>query len=117
MRHAVPRLLLLVLLATAAACSLKASRDPAQPPPLETKVVVRNQKHVDMTLYVLSGTQRVRLGLVPGLGTRTFTIPPHLLSSSPMLRFGFDVIGDSGMRVSEEVQLSEGEQLELSVPY
>ena len=84
----------IVLLAIAAACSsAQTVDDPNKPPPPETTVEVKNLKTVDCNVYVLNGARQVRLGLVPGMATRSFVIPAHLVGDADRLRFGLEIIG------------------------
>jgi len=116
MRHAVQRFTLLVLLAVATACHwMPPPGDPSAPPPPETTLQVTNQNYLDMTLYVTNGTHRLRLGLVPGSTTRTFTIPPHLLLSTSALGFQADPIGGNASSVSEAIQVRPGEHIGLTL--
>jgi hypothetical protein len=111
------QILSVLLLLTAAACSgVQAAGDPSKPPPPETTVSVRNQKYVDFDVYVLDGTHRLRLGSVPSLTTRVFTIPPHLVIDRASLRFQLDPIGSDDVRSTDEaVQVREGGQVELTI--
>ncbi len=76
---------------------------------------VWNQDTVDMTLYVTNGIHRIRLGLVPGASTRTFTVPPHLLLSTSWLGFQADPIGDTRLSVSERLHVNPGDQVGLTL--
>jgi hypothetical protein len=59
-----------------------------------TTVEVRNFKPIDFNLYVITGTHRLCLGDIPGLTTRTFVIPSHVLHNKvSRMRFGLDTIG------------------------
>lgn len=78
----------------ATACSGVQKTEPSSQDPHATTVEIRNLKPVDFTVYVLTGTHRLRLGTAPGMTTRTFVIPPHLLhTQAGRMRFGLDVIG------------------------
>lgn len=57
---------------------------------------MRNLKSVDFKLYVLTGTHRLRLGTVPGMTTRLFVIPSHVIGEKNLLQFRFDTIGSFG---------------------
>jgi hypothetical protein len=80
-------------------------------------VEVRKRKYVDFILYVLNGTHRIRLGTVPGMSTRTFTIPPHLIvNKRGQLRFQIDPIGsDQVLSQDEDMMVHEGDQLSLTL--
>ncbi|PTL78991.1 hypothetical protein [Vitiosangium sp. GDMCC 1.1324] len=115
MRHAVQVLSLLALFAAAASCASTVPLDPSQPESPVTTVQVWNQNPVDMTLYVTNGIHRIRLGLVPGPGTRTFVLPPHLLLSTNWLGFQADPIGADGLSVSEKIQVHPGDRVGLTL--
>ncbi|HYH98591.1 hypothetical protein [Hyalangium sp.] len=107
----------LLLLACAISCSTTQTQsDPTKLPPPTTTLEVRNQKHVDFIMYVLDGTHRIRLGLVPAMGTRTFTIPHHLVSSRGSLRFQADTVGSqSVLATDEELTVHEGDAFSLTI--
>lgn len=108
----------LLLLFCAVSCSsAQTPADPSRPPPPKTTVEVRNQKPIDFTMYVLNGTTRLRLGLVPGMGSRTFTIPPHLIPNDQgMLRFQADPIGSNVVSTSDqELMVRAGDALSLTL--
>jgi hypothetical protein len=87
---------------------------PARPP---TTLEVRNRKPIDVDVYVLDRTQRVRLGTVPGRRTRTFTIPPHLIAEGGgRLRFHAEALGSENLLGREdELLVREGEQLSVTL--
>lgn len=97
----------------AAACSARHPRSDDPP----TRVEVQNQKFLDVTVYVYSsGGQRVRLGTVPGVTTRTLTIPPNLIFGMTSLRFEADPIGSTQSPVSDEIVVEPGETVVLIIP-
>jgi hypothetical protein len=107
----------LLLLACAISCSTtQAQSDPSKPPPPTTTLEVRNQKHVDFIMYVLDGTHRIRLGLVPAMGTRTFTIPQHLVNGRGSLRFQADTVGSEAvLATDEELTVHAGDAVSLTI--
>jgi len=116
MRHAAQAVSLLLLLVSTAACGMKTAPDPGKPTDPKTTVEVWNQNAVDFNLYVRSPTQRVRLGLAT-TGTRTFVVPAHLLTTTNMLRFELDPVGAKAQVISEEVQVREGDHIQLTIPH
>jgi hypothetical protein len=110
-------LLLPLLLLFAVACSsAQTAEDPSKPPPPKTTVEVRNLKQIDFNIYVLNGTHRLRLGTTPGMTTRTFVIPHHVIGEKGMVRFGLDPIGSNRSSVSEEsLTVHPGEQVSLTI--
>lgn len=106
------------LLLSGIACSTTQTQaDPSQPAPPRTTLEVRNQKPLDFTMYVVDGTHRIRLGLVPGMSTRTFTVPHHLLSSGRgSLRFQADTIGSQAvLATDEELSVQVGDSVSLTI--
>lgn len=104
-----------------AACTLAAACASAGANPKTTRgepatVLVDNQSFVDMTVYVLRGAQRVRLGLATGLSKTRFTLPRGFVFAGTSLRFVADPIGGAKSPVSEEITVGEGEEIELRIP-
>jgi hypothetical protein len=87
------------------------SREPAT-------IQVINQGFPDMTIYVLSsGGQRLRLGLSNGNSTATFVIPRAMVNGGATpLRFIADPIGGSRASVGEQITVSPGDQVQLTIP-
>jgi hypothetical protein len=111
------QLLPLFLLVSVISCStVQTQQDPSQPPRPKTTLEVRNQKPLDFNLYVLDGTHRIRLGLVPGMSTRTFTIPAHMVNDRGSLRFQADTIGSNSVLASdEELAVKEGDTVSVTI--
>jgi multidrug efflux pump subunit AcrA (membrane-fusion protein) len=114
MRRALPIVLLLAL--SVAACGGRRARGPAPPDPPRTTVRVQNQNFLDMNVYVLNGSQRVRLGTVSGVSTRVFTIPSNLVFGMASLRFMADPVGSSQAPISQEISVRAGDQVQLTIP-
>jgi hypothetical protein len=116
---------LLLWLVSATSCRTAQLGEASTLPRLpRTTVEVRNLKPIDFNLYVLTGTHRLRLGMVPGMTTRFFVIPSHVVGERNVLYFAFDTIGSFGhatfgfprQPLSEESQLVRaGDQLALTV--
>ncbi len=112
------RLTCLALAATvalASACATSAGTQAAQQRPVTT-VQVENQALYDMTVYVVRGGQRIRLGLATGLSKTRFTIPQGILFGLTSLRFVADPVGGRNTPVSEEIMVQEGEEVVLRIP-
>jgi hypothetical protein len=99
------------------ACSgAKESQVPSTAERPETTIEVRNQRPIDFTVYVLDGTRRLRLGLVPGMTQQTFLIPPHMVLGQGSLRFQLDPIGSNEVGTTEEsLTVREGDGLSLTI--
>lgn len=104
-----------ILLLAAAACTTAAGRKHAADTP-RTTVSVDNQALLDMTIYVINGSQRLRLGTARGLNTTVLTIPPTVLFGASSLGFQADPIGGNRSPVSETISVSEGDEIVLRIP-
>jgi hypothetical protein len=111
-------LVALLTLAAAPACrSNPGANDTEAPAPApKTTLQVENRSFNDMTVYVLRGSQRIRLGTATGNGTTRFTIPPHLIFGATSLQFLADPIGGSQRPVSESIVVSAGDEISLQIP-
>lgn len=108
-------LLVLVAVALAAGCSRNRA-DVAVDPDAPTVLVVENQAFPDMTIYVLEGSRRVRLGMVTGNSTVRFTLPRYLVRTIVPLRFQADPIGSNRAPVSDEITVVPGDEVVLRIP-
>ena len=86
----------------------------AEPEP--TTLVVQNRNFSDMTIYVLRGGQRIRLGLANGNRATRFTIPSNLIFGIATLQFLADPVGSSRTPVSQEIRVTEGDEITLTIP-
>jgi hypothetical protein len=109
---------LLLTLALLAACSSAVQRQGASSQTQErTTVVVDNRASLDMNIYVIrDGGTRQRLGTATAHLKNTFTIPPTLLFGVTSLRFLADPIGSSRTPVSDDILVSPGDQVVLTIP-
>ncbi|MEO8452194.1 MAG: hypothetical protein ABI647_20555 [Gemmatimonadota bacterium] len=70
-----------------------------------------------MTIYVVPDVgSRLRLGIATGHTEAKFTIPKHLVTSITSLRFFADPIGGNRTPVSEQIQVSPGDEVILRIP-
>jgi hypothetical protein len=92
------------------------SRDSSPNPETPAMVQVENRGFADMVIYAMSGGQRVRLGMVTGNSSRSFTIPRYLLRGAGPLRFLADPIGGNRTPVSEEMTVHPGDIVTLTIP-
>ncbi len=103
----------------AIACRSGGESDDTDPSPIRGSATleVENQGFLDMTVYVLDGAQRQRLGIARGNATTTLTIPDRMVrGGSASLRFLCDPIGGSGLPVSETIVVEPGDVVELVIP-
>jgi hypothetical protein len=112
------RLLVLLPLAIGACHPAReAADDKPRPERGSATLEVENQNFLDMTVYVVEGGARQRLGVVRGNSTTTLTIPEQLIrgGASP-LRFLADPIGQEGLPVTEEIVVQPGDAVQLVIP-
>jgi hypothetical protein len=105
-----------MLVALAAACGprSRSNRPPVATPP--TYVRITNQSWLDMNVYVLRSSQRIRLGTVGANQTQRFTLPQNLVFGATPLRFLADPIGSSRTAQSFEIVVSPGDEITLTIP-
>jgi hypothetical protein len=108
--------LLACTLAFAGACSTNSKEDPNAEPVPATMLKVENQAFLDMTIYVVRSSQRIRLGVANGNSTARFVIPANLIFGSTPLRFQADPIGRNRAPVSQEITVSPGDEVILTIP-
>jgi hypothetical protein len=82
----------------------------------DTYVRVDNQASMDMNIYVLRGSQRIRLGTATAHLTSRFRIPPNLIFGITSLRFLADPIGSQRTPVSNEIPVTPGDTVVLTIP-
>lgn len=97
------------------ACGGRGSRAPAPVQPTTT-VRVENQGFADMTMYLLRGGARIRLGIANGNSTTTLRIPSQFVFGVTSLQFLADPVGGTRTPVSNEIQVSPGDQVRLIIP-
>ena len=86
--------------------------DPNQP----TVVQVDNQGFLDMAVYVVRSSQRIRLGTATGNSKSSFRVPAGIVSGLTPLRFIADPIGGTRASVSEEITVAPGDTVGLTIP-
>ena len=98
------------------ACSTMAPGSGTSHQNQRTAIRVDNQGFADMTVYAARSAQRYRLGLVPGHSVTTFNVPPSLLSGATPLRFIADPIGGTRPSISEEIVVTPGDTVMMTIP-
>ncbi len=81
-----------------------------------TTVLVDNRNFLDFTIYLISGSQRIRLGTATGNSKARFTIPSQFVFGATQLQFQADPIGGRTAPVSYPVTVSPGDEVELVIP-
>ena len=111
----VKTLVVLLLLATAAACSrAQGESSPVAAEP--TTVRVENQAWLDVTVYAVYSSTRTRLGTVSASSTSTLRIPPRLVGIGRALTFLVDPVGSSATGTSFEIYVNPGDNVAITVP-
>ncbi len=100
----------------AAGCASSNDPETAAEPVPPTRLRVENQAFLDMTIYVYRSSQRIRLGQATGNSTTRFTIPANLVFGSTPLRFQADPIGGNRLPVTQEISVSPGDEVTLTIP-
>jgi hypothetical protein len=112
-------MLALFLALVGAGCSRAGSGSQAGPlpsTPPRTNVRVENRNFLDMNVYVLEGSRRVRIGTAGGVSTTILRIPANLLFGTTSLRFQMDPIGGSATPITHEVATRPGDEIILIIP-
>jgi len=104
-------IVIIILLISSCASTKKNGEKEARP---KTTVKVENRNWLDMDIFVLQSTQRIRLGKVTGLTEKVFTIPEYVLGA-PTLRFVADPIGARGQSVTHDIAVIPGDQVVLYI--
>ena len=97
----------IAMLVMLSACMTSLGTQKGTQPP--TVVEVDNQGVLDMTVYVMRGAERVRLGIAGGLKKTPLTLPPNVVFGPTTLRFVADPIGANRNSVSDEITVSPGD--------
>ena len=105
---------LLVAGTSTTACYGTGKNAPA--PVARTTVRVVNQGFLDRNIYVMRGSERVRLGTVTGNSTQTLTIPSSVMASLTALRFVTDPIGGTSRTTTDEITVTPGDEVVLRIP-
>jgi len=97
-----------------AACSRPQSAPRAEP--VRTYLVIDNQSFVDHRIYVMNGSARLRVGFAPGKQQTKMKLPTSVVTGSHMLVFVAEPIGGDRPARSEEIYVSEGDEVRLMIP-
>ncbi|HET6232916.1 MAG TPA: hypothetical protein VFE05_22760 [Longimicrobiaceae bacterium] len=104
------------VLAVPACASMHGKGSMKEDPQQRTTVKVENQAWVDVNVYVVRETQRVRLGQVPAHSTQVFPIPSYLATTAARLAFFVDPIGSPRTAQSYDMSVYPGDQVTLTIP-
>lgn len=109
MRPLLP-LLVLSLLSTSGCGPTRPSRPGGDP---VTTLEVDNQNFSDMTVYLVNGGQRVRLGRATGKTRTTMTLPRGVLTFPRELQFQADPMGGRAGSVTNRLWVTPGDRVVL----
>src|SRR5947207_14615178 len=109
------RALPLLLCTFAAAACHRGAVAPINPR-AEVALNVDNQNFLDMNVYLVRGGQRIRLGTVPGLSSRTIMLRPEYVGYGADLQFELHPIGGQGNPITESISVHPGDVISLRIP-
>ena len=110
------RLIAFSLLLLGAACKSLSHGSGAYDPNTPTVVQVDNQGFLDMDVFAVRSSQRLRLGTARGNGKTNLTIPSAIVTGLTPLRFVADPIGGRRASVSQEITVAPGDTVVLMIP-
>lgn len=99
-------------LAVGAACAGTGSGKAARG---DAFVEVTNHNLLDADVYLISGGQQHRLGLVTTNGRERFRVPSRLVAPPGYVQVAADLIASRGAFVSEELSMTPGDVVRLVV--
>jgi hypothetical protein len=111
-----PVIAAVLALSLATSCMLNREPDENAEPTPATVLRVENQAFLDMTIYVYRNSTRIRLGQARGNTVTKLTIPTSLMFGSTPLRFQADPIGGTRAPISQEILVSPGDEVTLTIP-
>ncbi|HEX8242087.1 MAG TPA: hypothetical protein VF541_01280 [Longimicrobium sp.] len=76
---------------------------------------VENFNWMDVVVYAVQGTRRIRLGQVTSMGSGNFRIPERFLSSSENVRLMVDPVGSTEGYMTEGIAVRDGQRVSFSV--
>ena len=82
----------------------------------KTTVEVRNQAFLDAVVYVVRDGFPQRLGIATGNTTARFVLPAYLIRGLNSFKFIIHPIGGRRNSVTDEVLVSRGDVIELTIP-
>jgi hypothetical protein len=106
---------LAVLAAGSAACRSKQIATTPGTLGDSTTVVVDNRALYDMTIYVLEGSIRQRLGTASAVSTTRLGIPRTAVGNGRDLQFLADPFAGQGNSVTQRIYVKPGDQVSLTI--
>ena len=108
-------MVLLGLSVALGACASKQSSTTTSTAQEQTTLVVKNDSYLDHNIFLLQGSQRIRIGTARGLSSTCFTIPPQYVFGVTSLQFLADPIGGTVTPVSERINVAPGDEVQLQI--
>lgn len=115
MRRTSGLIVLLGLSVALGGCASKQSTTTTNEAREPTTLVVKNDSYLDHNIFLLQGSQRIRIGTARGLASSRFTIPPQYIFGVTSLQFLADPIGGSVTPVSERINVVPGDEIHLQI--
>jgi hypothetical protein len=112
----IPAIAFALLLLGASACTTFSHGAGTSDQSYPTVVQVDNQGFLDMNIYAVRSSQRVRLGTAAGNSKTNLRIPPGLVTGLTPLRFIADPIGGTRASVSMEITVAPSDTVVLTIP-
>ena len=81
----------------------------------ETMLEVKNDSYLDHNIYLLQGSQRIRMGTARGLTTSKFDIPRQYVFGVSVLQFLADPIGSNRTPISDRINVAPGDIVVLQI--
>jgi hypothetical protein len=113
MRKTLTVLVLALTTVLATACGSGRSSRPG--PEATTVLEVDNQSFNDMTIFIVNGGQRVRLGRATGKTKTALTIPRGILTFPRELQFEADPFGARGGTITNRVWVTPGDRVGMII--
>jgi len=113
MRSVLSILALTAMLVAVPSCASRSGNGTREP---RTTVLVENKSTYEMTIYVVRGAERVRLGTSRPITETSFAIPVGIVFGPTALRFQADPIGSSRAPITQEIVVAPGDQVRLRIP-
>ena len=107
---------LIVLSIAVFACSSHRGRPAARPePPADVTLQVTNHNFLDVTVFVLHDGQTLRVGLVTGSSTQSFTLPGRMVALSHELALLGQAVGSRAVARTETLLVQPGQRIEWTL--
>lgn len=107
MRFVLPFLLLLSVAGCGGSRGVRPGTEPV------TTLEVDNQNFTDMTIYLVNGGQKIRLGRATGKTRTTLTIPRNVLTFPRELQFQADPLSGRSGSVTNRIWVTPGDRVGL----